>query len=42
MNQENDIKKALEDLAKAIENNDTVHSVSVRITLKPKPKAKEQ
>lgn len=29
-----DIKKALQDIAKAIENNDTVQSVKVVITLK--------
>ena len=32
------IEKALQDLAKAVENNDTVQSVVVKITLKkPKP-----
>ena len=33
-----DITKALQDLAKAVENNDTVASVKVTINLK-KPKA---
>lgn len=33
-----DIAKALQDLAKAIEKNDTVQTVQIKITLK-KPKA---
>lgn len=36
-----DITKALQDLSKAIENNDTVQSVKVTITLKPS-KAKKK
>lgn len=35
-----DIKKALQDIAKAIENNDSVSSVKVVITLKKSSKAK--
>ena len=34
----NELQKALEDLAKAVESNDTVQNVVVKITLKkPKP-----
>lgn len=34
-----DIKKALQDIAKAIDNNETVSSVKVVITLKKSSKA---
>ena len=38
-----EIEKALRDLAKAIENNDSVARVTISITLKPKPdKAKPE
>lgn len=42
--QNNDIAKALQDLAKAVENNPSVETVKITITLKkPKPsKAKPE